>query len=414
MPPGSPLIQQIAAQVRARCGNKLDTYEISLAILFLDRLGNPKDRGLIQTLAARLISGQDEGGGWTYRAPYIMTQPETVELLAILQRSRPIAARPLVPLTIGSEKAPDKRPKNKDPFSDPFADPFADPTPNSETGTREPKNDPTIAKGTGDDRPTPPKILPRSRMSGQPVMHVSTPSPTLLPATGQTQRIQNIVTVKQRDRSRSTLDINMKETLADLSNSQFAILALWAARRHGVVGDRALILMEQRLRKTQSTTGAWHYQEHKASQENTALCCAGLLGLALGTAADQPHGASLAKALRTDESISRALDYLGKETKDPLPNYEDVGKLLDVYMLWSTERVAMIYHQKTIRGKDWYGWGAQNLLKNQDPAGFWLDPNGHSHDRAVDTSLALLFLVRSNLVQEITEQIRLQMPIQEK
>jgi hypothetical protein len=228
-----------------------------------------------------------------------------------------------------------------------------------------------------------------------------------------TQRLQNVPTVKQRDRSRTALEIDFNNTTNDLSNTQFAILALWAARRHGVVSDRALLLTELRLRKTQLTSGSWRYKEN-GGQEDAAMSCCGLLGLALGTAADQPHGASLAQALKTDAAIQHALDHLGSQTGDPLPDSGAVGKMLSTYTLWSTERVAMMYHQKTIRGKDWYGWGAQNLLKNQDAAGSWLDPEGRSHLASVDTSLALLFLVRSNLVQEISEQIRLQMPIQEK
>jgi hypothetical protein len=413
MPPNSPLMQQVANHVRAHSLNKMDTYELSLAILFLDRLGQPRDRGLIQTMSARLIAGQDSAGGWTYRCP-LLTQPETVHLLSILQQNRPAQARPLMPLTIGDGTPAKTIKKVRDPFSDPFADPFAEPVAELDP-RRDPKNDgPGPAKTASDVRPTPPKILPRSRMSGQSASPVSAPTPPPLPATGLTQKLQNVPTVRQRDRSRASLELEFKDTYADLSNTQFAVLALWAARRHGVVSDRALILTEQRLRKTQSTSGAWRYQEHRGNEENAALCCCGLLGMALGIAADQPHGASLAKALQTDQVISRGLDYLGDKTGDPLPTYSEVGKVLDLYALWSTERVAMIYHQKTIRGKDWYGWGAQNLLKNQEADGSWLDPNGHSHSAHVDTSLALLFLVRSNLVQEITEQIRLQIPIQER
>jgi hypothetical protein len=411
-PPTSPLIQQIAGQVRTQCLNNTMTYEVSLAILFLDRLGESRDRGLIQTLAARLIAGQDAAGGWSYHNP-ILTQPETVRLLAIMQQSRLAAARPLVPLTIGAENVPPKGGKVRDPFADPFASSFGDLE--TEPGVRrDSKGDATqTVKLTGDDRPLPPKILPRSRMSGQPAPLVST-TPTLLPNMALTQRLQDLPTVRQRDRSRASLEVNLKDARSDLSNTQFAGLALWAARRHGVVSDRALLLTELRLRKTQQTSGSWTYQEQPNFPQDAALTCCGLLGLALGTAADQPHGASLAQALRTDPIIQRALDNLGEQTGNPLPDYSTVGETHDIYALWSTERVAMLYRQSTIRGKDWYGWGAQNLLKNQDANGSWRDPHGHGHNAQSDTSLALLFLVRSNLVQEITDQIRLQMPIQEK
>ena len=411
-PPTDPLVQQIAGHVRSQSLNNSMTYEISLAILFFDRLGESRDRGLIQMLAARLIAGQDSSGGWSYNDP-ILTQPETVQLLAILQQNRLAAARPLVPFTIGADRPPEKGAKGRDPFADPFASSFGDPE--TETGVRrDPKGDASqTVKMTGDDRPLPPKILPRSRLSGQPAPFVST-TPTPLPILALTQRLQDMPTVRQRDRSRASLEVNLKDSRSDLSNSQFAVLALWAARRHGVVSDRALLLTELRLRKTQKTSGSWTYQEQPNYPENAALTCCGLLGLALGTAADQPHAASLAQALSTDPIIRRALDNLGAQTGDPLPEYGAVGETLDIYALWSTERVAMLYRQPTIRGKDWYGWGAQNLLKNQDKNGSWRDLHGHGHSPQSDTALALLFLVRSNLVQEITDQIRLQMPIQEK
>ena len=413
VPPTSPLLQQVANQVRAQCANETHTYEMSLALLFLDRLRQPRDRGLIQILATRLIAGQNQSGGWSYECRPLLTQQETVMMLSILQQNRLVAARPLAPLTIGADQPPDKGNRGRDPFADPFAEPFTDPVSAEVDPRRVDKGDAGVtAKMPAEDRPQPPRILPRSRLSGQPLPMVAAPTP--LPVGVFTQRLQDVPTVKQRDRSRSSLEIDFNNTVNDLSNTQFAILALWAARRHGVVSDRTLLLTEIRLRKTQLTSGSWRYQERGSGQEDAAMTCCGLLGLGLGTAADQPHGASLAQALKTDPAIQHAFDHLGSKTGDPLPDYDAVGKMESTYTLWSTERVAMMYHQKTIRGKDWYGWGAQNLIKNQDAAGSWLDPNGRSHSAPVDTALALLFLVRSNLVQEISEQIRLQMPIQEK
>src|SRR5579884_1644029 len=58
VPADDPVIRRAAELVR-RDAPKLDfTYEIALSILFLDRLGDNKDRELIRTLAARLIAGQ--------------------------------------------------------------------------------------------------------------------------------------------------------------------------------------------------------------------------------------------------------------------------------------------------------------------------------------------------------------------
>jgi hypothetical protein len=47
------------------------TYDISLAILFLSRLGDRDDKTAIRDLAARLIAGQNQDGGWHYTCPKV-------------------------------------------------------------------------------------------------------------------------------------------------------------------------------------------------------------------------------------------------------------------------------------------------------------------------------------------------------
>ena len=69
LPPNHPQIQAAARLVRTLAPQLDHTYEISLAILFLDKLGDPKDKRVIQSLAARLIAGQAHSGGWGYRCP---------------------------------------------------------------------------------------------------------------------------------------------------------------------------------------------------------------------------------------------------------------------------------------------------------------------------------------------------------
>src|SRR5262249_45108075 len=44
------------------------------ALLFLDRLGNPADVPLIESLAVRLLAGQEARGGWTYQCPPISAE----------------------------------------------------------------------------------------------------------------------------------------------------------------------------------------------------------------------------------------------------------------------------------------------------------------------------------------------------
>ena len=79
----------------------------------------------------------------------------------------------------------------------------------------------------------------------------------------------------------------------------------------------------------------------------------------------------------------------------------------NLYFLWSVERVAMLYDLKTIGGKDWYAWGAQILVHNQRAGGEWPSEFYHGHSLPLNTCFALLFLRRSNLVQDLTDNLRL-------
>ena len=79
----------------------------------------------------------------------------------------------------------------------------------------------------------------------------------------------------------------------------------------------------------------------------------------------------------------------------------------NLYFLWSVERVAMLYDLKTIGGKDWYGWGAQILVHNQNGQGAWATSGYIGQSPPLNTCFALLFLRRSNLVQDLTNHLRL-------
>ncbi|HVK17062.1 MAG TPA: hypothetical protein VM533_08935, partial [Fimbriiglobus sp.] len=64
--PDDPAVANVARYVRSTAPTSTSTYHISLAILFLDRLGDKRDVPLIQVLGVRLYSGLTASGGWTY------------------------------------------------------------------------------------------------------------------------------------------------------------------------------------------------------------------------------------------------------------------------------------------------------------------------------------------------------------
>ncbi|MCZ2341739.1 MAG: hypothetical protein LC104_08070 [Bacteroidales bacterium] len=89
-------------------------------------------------------------------------------------------------------------------------------------------------------------------------------------AARQLQAVRNAMTVTGR---RGVGDDN--------SNTQFGIIGLWVATRHGLAVDDAFALIETRFLRSQNPTdGGWAYSGTGAS--TPAMTCAGLLGLAVG------------------------------------------------------------------------------------------------------------------------------------
>jgi hypothetical protein len=207
---------------------------------------------------------------------------------------------------------------------------------------------------------------------------------------------------------------NMPDS-SDNSNTQFAMLALWVARRHGMPVDLALVRTEARFRKFQQVSGGWGYlctnpnPLDKSSPSNpptATMTCCGLIAIALGNAATRPKG-SLPANLTLDPQVKNAL-YLvsvtiGDASGKPTPGDVPLGDRSSVfYHLWTLERMAVLYNFKTIGGKDWYKWGADFLIADQGSDGGWSARHGAG---GIDTCFALLFLRRVNVAKEVTLKI---------
>jgi hypothetical protein len=317
------------------------TYDISLVILFLDRLKDPQDKDLIQKLAMRLVAGQTITGGWHYLCPRL-NDDDHGKLLAVLRQNnsigdiRTLKLQPLDPeqIRIGGVQA-----------------------------------------------------LP--------------PNLKRLPVW--------MAEVADRD----------FRYPSDNSNTQFAILALWAARRHDVPLQRTLALIVQRFRKTQNqTNGSWGYREGMAQLHGVThptMTCAGLLGLAVGLGLESDSKEKAAEAKKPadqDPNIKKALDHLATFIGDAAKPWRADAALIDVYFIWSVERVGVIYNLFKIGGKDWYSWGAEMLVARQGTDGSWVHNEyagkGSRHfSPVVDTCFGLLFLKKANLVKDLTAKLQL-------
>jgi len=372
VPPTDPAVQNITRIVREAAYTQVQTYQISLCLMYLDRLGDPNDVPLIQALAARLLVGQTQTGGWGYGC-IAGVSAEEVQFL-----------RAVKPMGQAGRMHPDIERYAQVLFS-----------------RRNPQN------SVGDDN----------------------------------------------------------------SNTQFAVLALWLARKHGVPVDTALDLVERRFLLTQTRTGGWPYTGPAAGasvaivQEGSpSMICAGLLGLATGIARRQERSLKA-----TEEPAPKKMPEKPKEgastpddpffqppdpasppppKKTPEPKAEEKGKLRldardqaaqfafaalgavlhnsvrpdgrggsafvlggqggghgrnDFYFLWSLERVGVIYGLDVIANIDWYEAVSTTLVMTQAADGSW-EVGGY--DPEVNTAFAILVLCKSNLARDLSGKVQ--------
>jgi len=350
IPASDPQVQQAVQFVRKNAPSLAYTYGLSTSIWFLDRLGDEADVYLIQAMAIRLLAGQNEAGGWTYSCPVPGPIARPDEVRKLMNRNASAQAK----------KEGDKRQED--------------------------------AKDKEKKRPElPPDLQEQLNRLAQP------------PAAPQPQGFANAGPFAAYDAA--------TQSKGDNSNTQFASLGLWVARRYGLPVESALIRTEKRYRVTQMIDGGWTYipgyrmgADHDRSP---AMTCAGLIGLAVG------HGAAVEapkeKKIRVidpdkDNNMQAGFRHLG----DILQEYSQlrmIGGTNDssFYFLWSMERVAEIYGLKTIGRRDWYAWGSSVLLNSQSEDGGWY---GRYHPSGVDSCFALLFLTRANVAKDLSVTLR--------
>jgi hypothetical protein len=338
--PNDQAIQRTADFIRASEDRIEMTYDLALAILFLDRLDHGKgkrpDKELIQKLALRLVAGQKASGGWTYACTKL-TADEQEQLLSLLKKHK--LTSPLKMQGVDQAKLV---------------------LPNNEEVSDKLKNLAVWRKDTDASNPN-------------------------------------------RDASES-----------DNSNTQFAILALWVAKQYDLPLDRTLALIVKRFRKGQNEDGSWGYladgQEMVKGVKHPTMTCAGLLGLAVGMGLSNEAKLKSDKgqprlAATKDKQVKAGLDFLAEYIGRFNKPWKKVS-LIDLYYIWSIERVAVIYNLPKIGDKNWYAWGAEMLVANQSDKGKWANGQYPDSTPVIDTCFALLFLKKANLARDLTSKLQ--------
>ncbi len=338
-------VKQAAAVVRRHAAELEDTYEIALVILFLDRLKSKSDKRTIQWLAARLIAAQMPSGGWGYKVAK-HSEAATDRLLTTLRKLSTLEAK-------AAEKD-GKGEKNKKPTFD-------------------------LEKAR------------RAALAGLPGSMRSLPvfedPPMNLPADPKEKRH------------------DLRDATTDNSNTHFAMLGVWTARKYDVPVDRTFVLVNRRFRSTQGGNGTWSYDFARGGQGGGSTTSVALLGIAIGHVIDPPVGIKP----EADPVVLNGLVALSRVVGAPVgdtQNRPEIKAKGGLYFLWAMERIAVLYDIQKLGKKDWYLWGAEILICHQRGDGSWdLDGGYAGQHPVVNTCFALLFLKRANLTPDLSKQL---------
>ncbi len=184
----------------------------------------------------------------------------------------------------------------------------------------------------------------------------------------------------------------------DNSNSQYAVLALFAASRAAVVVPKGSWQeVEKWFESKQNTDGGWGYDCAEApgvgvvttDASSGSMTTAGLTALIVSKF-------YLGKDWKTEASVKKGLDWLGSNfsvTTNP-----SGPPLWHFYYLYGLERVGTISGLGDFGAHRWYKEGAEYLIKTQAADGSWKSQSPIQQqltDQVTDTCFAILFLKRA-------------------
>jgi len=170
----------------------------------------------------------------------------------------------------------------------------------------------------------------------------------------------------------------------DLSNTQFAVLALWAAQ--SMTGYKVRTSTWKRTRdllaKVQRDSGEWTYGLNGGGGFSGTMTAAGVVSYVCAFAGSE-GGAEHLPAARASEPAKRGLRAFATCSKE---SYEDY------YFAYSVERLGTVLARPSA---DWYPAGARALVECQEKDGRWSRIERGDSRQVYETSLALLFLSRA-------------------
>ena len=192
--------------------------------------------------------------------------------------------------------------------------------------------------------------------------------------------------------------------IADNSNTQYALLGLYAAKQAGAKIDPRVWKQIQNyysrhLRDDPPNAGYWMYHnlDNKPSFTMTVAGVCGLViaGMGMDTSEQQLDEATGVAArcgvYAADSEVAKGMNWVGRHF-----NFEVVEKRLgksDLYNFYGLERLGRLSGQRFLGTHDWYREGCERLIANQALMndGSFTD-TGLGGTGILPTSFALLFL----------------------
>ncbi|MBI3268368.1 MAG: DUF4159 domain-containing protein [Planctomycetes bacterium] len=176
--------------------------------------------------------------------------------------------------------------------------------------------------------------------------------------------------------------------IGDNSNTQFALLGLYAAQEAGLeVPATAWERAVKYFSDTQNADGGWGYVPGNASI--ASMTAAGAASLLISQ--NRLAGARQCGDQPSAGRIQKALGLVGKYFDDFLKR--GFSDRWPYYYLYAIERVGILSGRKYLGGRDWYREGATFLVRDQNADGSW---GKESSTPCVETAFALLFLAKGH------------------
>jgi hypothetical protein len=188
-----------------------------------------------------------------------------------------------------------------------------------------------------------------------------------------------------KDISPKTIGSSQPKGWFDRSNSQYAVLGMWAlADAGGEVPTLYWQIVDSAWKKAQIRDGGWNYNggdpEHR--EATPSMTAAGIATLFITQDFTLNENWSLCKGGVKNENIERGLHWMDQHISQAFTG--------DFYTMYGIERIGTASGRKYFGTADWYQIGSDYLVKHQAPDGSW---NG-THGQVADTSFSLVFLAR--------------------